>query len=155
MTCSWNALGFRGPSCLGLEPKKPGERRILLTGGSFAASWYTNDACMTLPTRQIRSAGTPSRRRLSSASAEGVKHRSANRSVTSRLISSGMGRLIVSELEENFAGRIFSTHIPRSTIFEQAEYSKHTIFESHAASYGAKAYRELATELCGILGNPE
>lgn len=66
-----------------------------------------------------------------------------------------MGRLIVSELEETFADRIFSTHIPRSTIFEQAEYAKHTIFENHAASYGAKAYRELATELCAILGSPE
>jgi chromosome partitioning protein len=66
-----------------------------------------------------------------------------------------MGRVIVSELEENFAGKMFETHIPRSTVFEQAEYTKTTVFGNHAATYGAKAYRELASELKQILGNPE
>lgn len=66
-----------------------------------------------------------------------------------------MGRVIVSELEENFQGKMFETHIPRSTVFEQAEYNKSTVFGNHAATYGAKAYRELAAELKRILGNPE
>lgn len=66
-----------------------------------------------------------------------------------------MGRLIVSELEANFRGRMFETHIPRSTVFEQAEYTKATIFGGHSASYGAKAYRELAAELRLILESPE
>lgn len=66
-----------------------------------------------------------------------------------------MGRVIVSELEENFQGKIFDTHIPRSTVFEQAEYTKSTVFGNHAATYGAKAYRELAVELKQILGNHE
>jgi len=66
-----------------------------------------------------------------------------------------MGRVIISELEENFQGRMFETHIPRSTVFEQAEYTKSTVFGSHAATYGAKAYRELAGELKQILGTPD
>ena len=66
-----------------------------------------------------------------------------------------MGRLIVSELEDNFQGKMFETHIPRSTVFEQAEYTKTTVFGSHAATYGAKAYRELAGELKQILGTPD
>ena len=66
-----------------------------------------------------------------------------------------MGRVIVSELEENFQGKMFETHIPRSTVFEQAEYTKSTVFGNHAATYGAKAYRELATELKRILGDAE
>lgn len=66
-----------------------------------------------------------------------------------------MGRVIVSELEENFEGKMFETHIPRSTVFEQAEYNKSTVFGSHATTYGAKTYRELAAELKRILGNPE
>ncbi len=47
---------------------------------------------MMLPTRSMRSAGTPSRRRCSSASGDGVHSRSQIASVTSRLISSGMRR---------------------------------------------------------------
>ena len=66
-----------------------------------------------------------------------------------------MGRVIISELEENFQGKMFETHIPRSTVFEQAEYTKTTVFGNHAATYGAKAYRELAAELKQILGNHE
>ncbi|EHJ45989.1 Cobyrinic acid ac-diamide synthase (plasmid) [Solidesulfovibrio carbinoliphilus subsp. oakridgensis] len=66
-----------------------------------------------------------------------------------------MGRVIVSELEKNFKGKMFETHIPRSTVFEQAEYIKSTVFGNHATTYGAKAYRELATELKRILGSPE
>lgn len=66
-----------------------------------------------------------------------------------------MGRVIISELEENFQGRMFETHIPRSTVFEQAEYTKSTVFGNHAATYGAKAYRELAGELKQILGTPD
>ena len=54
-----------------------------------------------------------------------------------------MGRLIVSELEDNFQGKMFETHIPRSTVFEQAEYTKTTVFGSHAATYGASAAHEL------------
>lgn len=61
------------------------------------------------------------------------------------------GKIIVSELEENFRGMMFDTHIPRSTVFEQAEYTKSTVFLNHAASYGAKAYRELASELKSII----
>lgn len=66
-----------------------------------------------------------------------------------------MGRVIVSEIEENFKGKMFETHIPRSTVFEQAEYTKQTVFGNHSATYGAKAYRELATELKQILGATE
>lgn len=66
-----------------------------------------------------------------------------------------MGRVIVSELEKNFKGKMFETHIPRSTVFEQAEYTKQTVFGNHSATYGAKAYRELATELKQILGPTE
>uniref|UniRef100_I2Q7I1 ATPase involved in chromosome partitioning n=1 Tax=Desulfovibrio sp. U5L TaxID=596152 RepID=I2Q7I1_9BACT len=66
-----------------------------------------------------------------------------------------MGRVIVSELEENFQGKMFETHIPRSTVFEQAEYIKSTVFGHHATTYGAKAYRELATELKRLLGSPQ
>jgi cellulose biosynthesis protein BcsQ len=66
-----------------------------------------------------------------------------------------MGRVIVSELEENFQGRMFDTHIPRSTVFEQAEYIKATVFGHHATTYGAKAYRELAAELKRLLGGPQ
>lgn len=66
-----------------------------------------------------------------------------------------MGRVIVSEVEENFKGKMFETHIPRSTVFEQAEYTKQTVFGNHSATYGAKAYRELATELKQILGATE
>ena len=47
---------------------------------------------MMLPTRSMRSAGTPSRSRFSSPSGDGVHSRSEIASVTSRLISSGMRR---------------------------------------------------------------
>ena len=63
-----------------------------------------------------------------------------------------VGRLIVEELEVDFKGRIFNTHIPRSTVFEQAEYSKATVLnQQHTTSYGARAYRDLAVELKDVL----
>jgi len=45
---------------------------------------------MMLPTRWMRSGGTPSLNRFSSPSGEGVRRISASRSVTTRLTSSGM-----------------------------------------------------------------
>ena len=50
----------------------------------------SSESIMMLPTKWIRSAGTPSARRFSTPSREGAKSRSARRSVTTRLISSGI-----------------------------------------------------------------
>lgn len=67
-----------------------------------------------------------------------------------------MSRFIMNQLDESFTGKIFNTHIPRSTVFEQAEFSRDTVFaKMYASSSGAKGYRDLAAELSDILSQPD
>jgi hypothetical protein len=57
-----------------------------------AGSEWSSVSIITLPTNAISSSGSPSRRSVSLASRDGVSSRFARRSVTSRLISSGIVR---------------------------------------------------------------
>ena len=63
-----------------------------MPAASIAGRFISKLSSMMLPTRVIRTAGTPSAIRLASASGDGVHSTSATASVATRLISSGMAR---------------------------------------------------------------
>jgi len=50
-------------------------------------------------------------------------------------------------LEAYGKDKVFETNIPRSTIFQQAEAMRGSIFERDQNSYGARAYRAIAREI--------
>ncbi len=63
-----------------------------------------------------------------------------------------VSRKIAGEVIRRFGeNQVFSTMIPRTTAFEQADYAKETVFLSQPGSAGARAYDALAGELLDIL----
>ena len=60
--------------------------------------------------------------------------------------------MIIETLKQIFEpSKIFETFIPTNASFQHAEFQKKTILRAHSSSAGAKAYRELAAELQGIV----
>lgn len=65
-----------------------------------------------------------------------------------------MSKVILERLKKNFGeDQIFETNIGMSTVFHQAEDLNKTVIRHAPRSVGARAYRDLAKELCGVLGD--
>ena len=63
-----------------------------------------------------------------------------------------MSKVILERLKKNFGeDQIFETNIGMSTVFHQAEDLNKTVIRHAPRSIGARAYRDLAKELCDIL----
>jgi len=64
-----------------------------------------------------------------------------------------ISKIIIEDIKSRFMkDQYFQTTIPVSTILQQAEYSRQTIFQKYQTSKAAQAYRQLAKELLSILG---
>ena len=71
-------------------------------------------------------------------------------------LRTAISRVILEDIKSRFkANQVFKTIIPISTILQQAEYSRQTIFQKYQNSRAAQAYRQLAKELITILGVKE
>lgn len=67
-----------------------------------------------------------------------------------------MSKVILERLKKNFGeDQIFETNIGMSTVFHQAEDLNKTVIRHAPRSVGARAYRDLAKELCGVLGDSD
>ncbi len=65
-----------------------------------------------------------------------------------------MSKIIIDQLHKNFGDdKIFKTQISVGAVFQQAEYSRKTVIRYAPHSPASKAYRELAKELCTIIGD--
>jgi chromosome partitioning protein len=63
-----------------------------------------------------------------------------------------MTKVTIDQLQENFPeDQLFQTMIPINTAFQRAEHELKTITRYDPTTLGAKAYRQLAKELLGIL----
>ena len=66
-------------------------------------------------------------------------------------LRTSVSKVIVADVTDRFPDQVFNTSIPTDTGFQQAEYTKETLFSYKPTSRGAKAYRKLAKEMISIL----